>query len=278
MSAKPFLRGAALAIVVMLACGASDPAVNPADDAVVVTAIRNPVDKSYRKMVRGMDVFEQKKSLAPNAALRFKLLPRRPDTKMSDIDVQIVGDSFADPVEVAPDHTFTLARERKALREDASVRPNRKAKTMTWRAEVRTPGIPQNTRRLGDLRLECHVGMEADLISNYRSAIGFIAGLITSTMDYCNTSGNRYLFFAERPIFGVTLAHGARREALPVDRMYGGASADPGWKKELSYCDCEVLLDRAYFLPLGDQSWPDDTLVEFDFMDDGNAGTHALSR
>jgi hypothetical protein len=38
----------------------------------------------------------------------------------------------------------------------------------------------------------------------------------------------------------------------------------------LPYCDCEVLVDRTYYLPLGDTSWPDDTLVEFEYMDDGN--------
>jgi hypothetical protein len=30
-----------------------------------------------------------------------------------------------------------------------------------------------------------------------------------------------------------------------------------------------VLVDRTYFLPLGDPSWPDDTRVEFEYMDDG---------
>ena len=30
----------------------------------------------------------------------------------------------------------------------------------------------------------------------------------------------------------------------------------------------EVLLDRTYFLPLGDRSWPDDTLIVFEYMED----------
>jgi hypothetical protein len=60
--------------------------------------------------------------------------------------------------------------------------------------------------------------------------------------------------------------HPRVRRALPVDRLYGGASRDPDWKEDLPYCDCEVLMDRAYFLPLGDTSWPDDTLVHFDYM------------
>ena len=49
---------------------------------------------------------------------------------------------------------------------------------MTWRTEIRTPGLPPNTRRLGDLRLECHVGMEAGLVSNTLPIIGMLANLI----------------------------------------------------------------------------------------------------
>ena len=44
-------------------------------------------------------------------------------------------------------------------------------------------------------------------------------------------------------------------------------SDDPGLKGDLPQCDCEVLVDRTYFLPLGDLSWPDDTLIEFEYMD-----------
>ena len=241
---------------------------SPNDDPVAVTAMRNPVDKSYRRMVEGMELFEKRHRLAPNAALRFKLLPRHRDTDMRDIRVEIVGESVAIPIALAPDNSFALERRAAALKENASVRPNRKAKTMTWRAEIRTPGLPPDTRRLGDLRLECEVGMQAGLISNYRPLLfGLLDPFLREGPEYCRRKDPRYLFFAERPIFGVTLVAGERREALPVDRLYGGASRDPRWKDDLPYCDCEVLVDRAYFLPLGDPSWPDDTRVEFEYMD-----------
>src|SRR6185295_8103937 len=87
-------------------------------------------------------------------------------------------------------------------------------------------------------------------------------------MDYCGQVDSQYLFFSERPLFGVTLVNGARREVVSVDRMYAGASYDTGLASELPYCDCQVLVDRTYFLPLGDRSWPDDTLVEFEYMED----------
>jgi hypothetical protein len=238
------------------------------DDAVAVTAMREPVDKSYRRMVEGIELFEKRHHLAPNAPLRFKLLPRHRDTDMHDIQLEVVGDSFTTAVAVAPDGTFTLERSPRALKEKASVQPNRKAKTMTWRAEIRTPGLPPGKRRLGDLRLECEVGMKAGLISNYRPFLfGWLDPFLREGPEYCQRIAPRYLFFAERPIFSVTLVDGERKEVLAVDRLYGSASRQPDWKDDLPYCDCEVLMDRAYFMPLGDASWPDDTLVEFEYMD-----------
>lgn len=228
----------------------------------------DPVEKSYRKMVHGMDYFEKARAFfAPNASLRFKLLPRKPGTDMDHIVLEVIATTFDYQVPIAPDHTFVLVRDTKALQENAVVSPNRRRLSMTWRTEIRTPGFPPNTRRLGDLRLECLVGLEADLVSN-NGPIGRIADLFTDNKRYCERVEARYLYFAERPLFSVTLVDGARREILPIDQLYATASDDPGLKHDLPYCDCEVLVDRTYFLPLGDRSWPDDTRVEFEYMDD----------
>ena len=227
-----------------------------------------PVEKSYRKMVQGMDYFERARAaIAPNASLRFKLLPRKPGTDMDHIVLEVIGSTFDYEVPVAPDHTFALERNLKAQQENAVVSPNRKRLSMTWRTEIRTPGLPPNSRRLGDLRLECQVGLEADLVSN-SSPIARIVDLFTDSKSYCDRKDARYLYFAERPVFSVTLVVGARREVLPIDQLYAMASDDPGLKYDLPYCDCEMLVDRTYFLPLGDHSWPDDTRVEFEYMED----------
>ena len=237
---------------------------------ISVQAVRNPVDKSYVKMIRGMELFEQMRGMAPNATLRYKLLPRKPDSKLDGIQLSVSGNTFEMPVELAPDRTFTLVRDQKALAEDASVRTDRRALTMTWRAEIRTPGLPPDTRRLGDLRLECHVGMEADLVSNVRNRSLFFTPASNARLraeGYCDQAQARYLYFAERPISSVTLVSGARRQALSIDDLYAGVARNDLKREDLPYCDCEVLLDRAYFLPLGDRSWPDDTLVEFTYTD-----------
>jgi hypothetical protein len=231
---------------------------------VTVSATRDPVDKSYRKMIKGMERFERERALAPQAALRFHLLPRLPKVQLSGITLRIVGDTVSLPVPVAADNSFVLARNEVALREDAVVLANRKTATMTWRASVMTPGLPPGTRRLGDLRLECRVGMDAGLVSNTSPIFAWLSDLLTDTDKICSTADGNYLFFADRPLFSVTLRAGARTEVLPFNMLYAGGEQTA---QSLPYCDCQVLLDRSYYAPIWDKSWPDDTLVEFEYMD-----------
>lgn len=226
------------------------------------------IEKSFRKMIRGLDYFEQHRALAPAANLRFKLLPRRADTRMDAITVEVAGRQVDYFVPVAPDRSFVIERNRQAYQEDAQVIIDRKLQSATWRVDIRSPGVPAGARRLGDLRLECQVGFAAGLVSNSPSLLDRLSEALAITPAYCDTRNPRYLFFAERAIFGITLVAGARREAVPVSRLYAGASETPDMGVKLPYCDCEVLLDRTYFVPLDDRSWPDDTLVEIEYMED----------
>ena len=233
---------------------------------VTAKANRDPVEKSYRKMISGMDLYDAERAMAPLSNLRFKLLPRRRETDMNNIDLAVVGRELELALPIAPDHTFALPRNAQALAEDAQVVPNRRAQSMTWRTDIRTPDLPANTRRLGDLRLECRVGMQAGLVSNRSGLIGWIAAALADTPAYCDDKAPQYLFFADRALWSVTLVAGSRREIIATPKLYANASDDPGLPNDLPYCDCEVLLDRTYVLPLGDRSWPDDTRVEFEYM------------
>src|SRR3569832_516076 len=187
---------------------------------------------------------------------------------MDDVRLEVVGNTFSYPVPLAPDRTFTIARDPKAFAENAVVSPDRKELTMTWRVDIRTPGLPPGTRRLGDLRLECKVGIQSGLVSITNPFTQFVADLMTSPSRYCGQKDSKYLFFADKPIFGVTLIDGSRREALDMAQLYAKAIDDPGLPQDLPYCDCEVMLDRTNFLPLGDTSWSDEKRVVFEFMED----------
>jgi hypothetical protein len=245
--------------------GQLQPSAEPKPQTVTVTSTRDPVDKSYRKMIRGMERFEREHALAPQAQLRFHLLPRTPGVNMRGITLRVLGDHIAVPVQVADDNTFVLPRNEQALREDAAVVANRKTTSMTWRAQVITPGLPPGTRRLGDLRLECLVGMEAGLVSNSSPLFGWISDALTSPEQVCNSPKGNFLFFNERPVFSVILQAGQRTEILPFRMLYAGGEQS---RDMLPFCDCQVLLDRTYYAPIWDRSWPDDTLVSFEYMDE----------
>ena len=261
-------RYLAASMLIAACCPASG---QDAPARVTVTATRDPVDKSYRKMIAGMDRFERNRALAPQATLRFQLLPRLPTTRLDGIALRVVGDTVALPVPVAPDHTFTLDRNNQALREDAALVASSKTSTLTWRARVRSPNVPPGMRRLGDLRLECQVGVEAGLLSNNANVFAWLGELLTDPDRVCSAADGNYLFFAERPLFGVTLRDGNRTETLPFSMLYAGGTQTPD---TLSFCDCQVLLDRSYYAPVWDRRWSDDTLVAFDYMDDApGAGT-----
>jgi len=231
---------------------------------VTVAAARDPVDKSYRKMIAGMDRFERDHALAPSATLRFQLLPRLPTTRLDGIGLRVLGDTTALPVTVAPDHTFTLPRDALALKEDAALIASSKTATLTWRAQVRSPGVPPGMRRLGDLRLECLVGVEAGLLSNNSRLFAWLGEALGGADRVCSSPDGNYLLFAERPLFSVTLRDGARTATLPLAALYAGGTQTPS---TLPFCDCQVLLDRSYYAPVWDRGWSDDTLLSFEDMD-----------
>ena len=231
---------------------------------VEVHSTRSPVDKSYRRMLQGMQRFERERALAPRASLRFRLLPRQPGTDLRGIRLKVVGDTTSMALPVAADNSFTLEYNEQLWREDAAVLANRKTLSMTWRAAVRSPGVPEGMRRLGDLRLECLVGMEAGLVSNNAHLFAWLDEFLRSADKVCSDPHGNYMYFAEKPIFSITLQAGARRATLPFHALYAGNPP----AAEMPFCDCQVLLERSYFAPIWDRSWPDDTLLSFEYMDD----------
>jgi hypothetical protein len=256
---------AALALAAPAAAQAPPEATTSAPPpSVTVRATRDPVDKSYRKMIAGMDLFEQRHALAPQATLRFQLLPRLPRTTLDDVTLRVAGDNVTLPVPVAADRSFTLERNAQAWHEDAALIANRKTNSLTWRVRVRSPGVPPGLRRLGDLRLECLVGVKAGLVSNNSAWFAWLGELLQDPDRICNAPDGNYLFFAERPLFGVTLRDGARSSVLPFAMLYAGGTQTAD---TLPFCDCQVLLDRSYYAPVWDHSWSDDTLLSFDDMD-----------
>jgi hypothetical protein len=228
------------------------------EQVVEVNAKRDADERSYRLLLRGLDVFEKNHALAPQARLHYKLFEKKPQPE-HPLEVSISSDQGRIPLVLDADHSFALPRDEAAAAARATVRTNRKDGSLIWRVDVRTPGLASNQRRLGDLRLECEVNRIVDLINGFKPPSYL---LLNATTNVCNLGG--WMDVAEHPLFGVTLTAGKRREQIFSEHLYLNR-IPVGFQ---AFYDTE-LRERSYWIKIGDRSWPDDTLLEFDYIDDG---------
>ncbi|MDL2355667.1 MAG: hypothetical protein QFF03_10450 [Pseudomonadota bacterium] len=251
--------------------GAARPASAEAPMQVVhVDGLTDADAQSYRRMIKGMDAFEKFHALAPDARLRYRLYPRRPGVKAAGTTLAIQSDTVAIPVALASDLSFTLPRDARALADYAQVVSNRKTRSFAWGPDVRTPGLAPNTRRLGDLRLECEIDRAAALLVGYKPPLYYA---IDAAVDVCTTYPGHWLYYGERAVFNVTMVHGQRRQVIFARLMYGNQIPK---LLQVFYDFHPLLNDRTYTLNVADTSWPDDTVVELEYMDDdGAAGVPA---
>ena len=213
--------------------------------SVEVKGIRDPEWKSYKSMLSGMDVFDSKHELAPNAELRFILLPRRPDVVMQGLALTLDGGDTSIPIPLAEDNTFVLPRLAGAKNSELELYLNRKAKSVRWFPHVRTRLLLPTQRRLGDLRLECEVLWGVD-----KNTLPFFArNSIRALGGPCNFSKFKISFQEPRKLVSATLVSGDRRLSLPVSN--NGESFIP---------------------PLHDKAWNDDSLIDLVFETAASAG------
>lgn len=245
------VAGLACCFTLLLTCAvaAAGPApeqapVAEAEDAVqtvAVTETRDPVWKSYRKLLKGMDAFDRLHALAPNAALKFVVRPQQAQLSMAGLQMKIIGDHTDMVLPIADDNTFVIPRSAAAADDDAELRLNRSQKLYRFRPDIHTPGLAPQTRRLGDLRLECEVRWAVDKFD-----MSFLsAAFLTPLGGACHSSRARLWHTMPETFTSVTLSHGGRQEKLAAARL------DP-------------TDHHRYSPPLHDDSWPDDTLLMFD--------------
>jgi hypothetical protein len=216
---------------------------------VVVESMRNPQLKSYRAMSAGLDAFDKFRAYAPNATLRFRL-SRRTDLfgeqkAWDGVTLRVAGKETSIPIPLAADGTFALPRNQAAYDEDADLVLNQKKETINFLAEVHTPGVPANARRLGDLRLQCRV-LLAILKPDTNLAMRAFFNTVFLGSDWCASNRARIgVFLGDWPMSATAVYEGKRK---PITS--GGYGFLP---------------------PIQDKSLPDDALIEFEFWSKASA-------
>lgn len=229
------------ALLAMAAPSFAQEGAAAAAETVQVSSIKDPALRPYRRMLRGLDAWEEKRALAPNASLRFELWtaegkPAAPE----GLQLRIAGNQVNIALPIDPDGSFVLPRSQEAWDDEADLVSNRKKDQIRWRPRVRTPGVPEHARRLGDLRLECEVSAavrKEEIPLLYRAGALAAGGL-------CNLPMVGYVYRAPRKLASATAVAGERKLALVLHEN-----------------------GEAYMAPLRDKSWDNETLVVYEFAD-----------
>jgi hypothetical protein len=232
---------------------------------VEVTATRPGArdEKTLSQLLNAQDAFARHRALAAEAKLAFRLYARLDIRDLARLRLYLVDGRQRHEVPLDDHQRFVLdpAWTRADADRGVTLQASLPDGAVAWKVDIRTPGVAGDRRRLGDLRLEC----EADTFhGNLQRGLRTPVSAILDASDELCLLDDAQVWFAERPVFGITLVSGPRRRTLPYAYLHGstGTMALAGlfdWPY--------ALRDRAYFLPLEDRSWPDDAELVFDAMD-----------
>lgn len=214
------------------------------EGVVHVNALKNPEIRAYRAIAAGMDSFEAHHALAPTVSRLLFLVSRPNGTPLAGErpKARLTADDFNLPLELGSDGHLEIPRSRAAWDAKAELELNRKKHQLRVEPDVRTPGLPDNQRRLGDIRLECLVK-----VAIAKEEIPFfwvmtIDGLLLSR-DWCGWfNGDPHSKFGETRYWPVsssatlqaaTLREGER--SLPLKargHTFTVPLSDAGWSNE----------------------------------------------
>lgn len=219
--------------------------------------------QSVADLLRVLEVFERERArLAPQAELHIRVLARRDLADTPALELR--HGHVREPITLDTLGRFAIPPAWRSLPADAIVRSPLLSGRLAWAVDVRTPGLPDDVRRLGDLRLECRADLYGGALARGIKPPAFYA--MRAVTDLCTSSQVVYGFFADRPAFAAQVRDGQRRAELPYRWMHGSEMGQSGLMFGLLDWPY-ALRDRFVVLPPDKwQGWPLDALVELEPM------------
>lgn len=203
--------------------------------AIEVSGQASTVLATYRQVMAGMDAFDRGIALAPDAKLSFQVLVAKQGTSGKGVRLELLGEHMRMSLPFAGKGRWTIPRDAAALADEANVVVNRKKDALKMQAEVQSPGLDEDTLRLGDLRLACKVTQAIRL-----AGMSFIERTLKRALVHgCDAMTLTASLNTRSRFLGYSLRNGER----------------------VSESDTVNTVDNTVRIPLQDLGWPDDTLV-----------------
>lgn len=275
---NPLFITLGLSVSSVLAMAQTPPPQQQPTERIVVSASHATARdaRTLSEVFEARRLFNALRALSPNGELAFRVLARLDGAQTERLGLQLLTPEGRADIDLDALQRFRPQPAWDRLPPSTVVRSRLRDGNVVWRSDVRTPGLPDNVRRLGDLRLQCKLDWGVPL---GRTTVPVGPSLFVAATAQCETAatGAMNSQFADRPVLAIDLVYGTRRERLSYFHLHGAGDNGPTRLLSGRTDWAHQLKDHMYRLPLHDRSWPDDTLVEFTFMNPMVRSTDAQS-
>jgi hypothetical protein len=189
-----------------------------------------PMAWRFSMLETAQEVFDKRApERAPGATMRFRL--PKVDAAQGGNQVELVGADHRVPLPMASNISFSLVRGSLAEDSDSMVVVNRNFPKGEYNhplVQVRSPGLPDGVRRMGDLRLACAVQIEMAKTEGLK----FRAVLTGASLFGLNVCDKLEAAKTDEPsgkFDTVTIEDGERRLVQPAKDKHLPTLGDKAW-------------------------------------------------
>jgi len=193
-------------------------------------AVAKPMAWRLSLLETAQDLFDKRAAeQAPGATLAFRL--PKVDAAQAGNQVEIVGADHHVPLPMVSSNAFALKRGTLAEDDDSMVIVNRnfpKGEFNHPLVSVRSPGLPDGVKRMGDLRLACAAQMAMAKTEGFT----FRAALAAASLfgfNLCEKLEATKFDEPAGPYDTVTIEDGERRLVLAAKDKHPPELGDKGW-------------------------------------------------
>lgn len=197
---------------------------------VEITNYHDPELRSYAQMLKGLRAYRDNRRFAPESELFFILIPKSKNVGVEGLKMRLASNDNSIDIPVESSGQFKLPLIEQAADDEYELILNKPKGQFLIRPYIKTRNLPDNVKRLGDLRLECEVRWaieKQDVSVVFRTYVNMLSSGNPCTSRYVNVG-----FYPPTGVDTVTLDAPEKKISLKV-RAYKTYSL-PLWDKDLS--------------------------------------------
>jgi hypothetical protein len=214
----------------VLSAQAQEDKVEEAPKRVEVSSYKGPELRSYSQMLKGLMAYQEKQSHAPNSELYFILIPKSKKVGVQGLTMRLASDETSINIPIDAEGKFQLPLIALKHDDEYDLILNKPKGQFYIKPYVKSANLPEDSKRLGDIRLECQVrwAIERQDVSVVFSSYVKLFG----SGNPCTSRAVSVYFFAPNDVKLVTLETAKSKFSFDVNA--NGQYPLPVWNTELS--------------------------------------------